>query len=1026
MKLSINTAFHNKTPASKRAYSGGWVALDQSVEQLAEYINAGFAFSAQFEGQYRTSSNFKACDFIAADIDGTMSLNDALADPFISEHATLIYTTPSHGKDGKDRFRIMFETPSTITSAAIWRDALTGLAMRYGADRKATSGAQIFFGSTDCLMFVLGKTLPEAALDELIAEGCLIREAIRRGDPSAAIAGAAVQSRQTVARNLAIRCSDGVGRVLTEIAPGTRVHCPFHMDLHPSAFILESTKGSAGVRCSSCMQTFWIEGAKRPPYNYFAFETETVDLAASLPDPIANRSDTQRDWLFGDPVQIVERSAQVYNQKHLPEIIQARGVALIRSPKGSGKTRLIEKLVQQARLRGESVLLIGHRRTLLRESASRLGLKCYLDDIERHFSSISSPKKALEARRQWSQRRPDYYAVSIDSLAARLPAPRKYDIVIIDECEQVLSHVCSKTIEHPEPILKVLQHYVGTAKTLYMLDADLNTITSGFVRRSRRPLRENGAIDPILQVVNLYRDESRVCEVFESDTDLNSDLLDAARRGKRLFVACNSKRTAEGMADMLTRSVSDIRTLLVTADEKDDPHVLAFLHDVTGEFLKYDVVLASPAIGTGIDITFPNDEQLIDVVYGIFDTRINAHYDVDQQLGRVRNPGAVKVWVSGDQEYFETDTAAIKSELVHTGKAEAAITGFNADGAIVYDEDEPLLNLRADTYAAVRASLNKLRHHFIELKQHNGWTVKVVPASTDDDEPAEKEVGKDIKENWRAQSLLSAAQIDRNRYRELMDQREAGQAIGAAARWEVSRHEIEWFYGQEISEGLVVLDDDGRYREAVERFETLALHRDFGEVEYALAQFWLTSDWRQSFPNKTDWMLDAILIASELVTKDGFDTTVDVSVATLERFISICLDRADSLEIDFKIRLRRNFEKKPVETLNRILEMLGLALVRHRFEKKAGKRTYYYRLVPSLLAKMLSTVQRRKDVKLERSRDDVDQYAVRLARAKKNQQRKKLPAAVIGNLEVGQADGEAVMFEALLAEIDRVERDTRH
>ena len=123
MKLSISAAFHNKTPSVKRAYSDGWVPLDLNSEQLAEYIEAGFAFSAQFEGQHRKSSNFMACDFIAADIDGTMSLDAARADPFISAHATLIYTTPSHGKDGKDRFRILFETPSTIESAAVWRDA---------------------------------------------------------------------------------------------------------------------------------------------------------------------------------------------------------------------------------------------------------------------------------------------------------------------------------------------------------------------------------------------------------------------------------------------------------------------------------------------------------------------------------------------------------------------------------------------------------------------------------------------------------------------------------------------------------------------------------------------------------------------------------------------------------------------------------------------------------------------------------------------------------------------------------------
>ena len=1016
MKLSINTAFHNKVPSGKRAYSDGWVSLNLSSEQLAEYIDAGFAFSAQYEKQHRKSCNFTACDFLAADFDGGMSLEEARSDPFIESYATLIYTTPSHRKDGKDRFRIVFETPTTIESAAVWRDALTGLALRYGADRKATSGAQAFFGSTNCVMLFADNKLTEAALDDLIAEGNLVREAIRRGDCSAAIAGAGIQSRRTVPRDLEIKCQDGVSRVLTDMRPGMRVHCPIHNDQNPSAFIVESKKHSLGVRCSSCMQTFWIEGTKRQPHDFFAFENETVHLASKpIPSPAAGRTEATRDWLFDDPISLVELHARVYNQKHLPDIVQPRGVALIRSPKGSGKTKLIERLVQQARLRGASVLLIGHRRSLLREGASRLGLDCYIDDPERHFVSMKSAKKALEDKRKWSQKRPDYYAVSIDSLAARLPMPRKYDIVIIDECEQVLSHVCSKTIEHPEPILNVLQHYVGTAETLYMLDADLNSITAGFVRRSRKALRANGAIDPTLQVVNLYRDESRVCEIFESRIDLNVDLLAAAEQGKRIFVACNSKRTAQGLEALLKRLVPDIRTLLVTADEKDDPRVHAFLRDVAVEFLKYDVVLASPAIGTGIDITFPNDEQRIDVVYGIFDTRINAHYDIDQQLGRVRNPGAVKVWVSEEEDYFETDPAAIMLELVHTGKAEAAITGFEDNGEIIYDEDEPLLNLRAETYAAVRASLNRLKYYFTELKQHNGWTVKIISAKEEDQEAAEPDTTATPPDEH---SLLAADKITRNRYRELIEQREGGQPIGVLARWEVTRHEIEWFYGEDVSKGLIELDDDGRYRQAVERFESLALHRDFSDVEHALGQFWLTSDWRSAFPNGTEWMLDAILVASQLAIKDGFDANADISVGVLGPFIEICRDRAKSLEIDFGVRLRRNFEKKPVETLNRILAMIGLKLVMHSFTKNAGKRTYYYRLEENSLNTMLNLVQRRKNLKAERAMDDFDRFAAKLARSKQRQRRQKNGHSVFDQVGPAPDAEKSALFEALVAEID--------
>jgi hypothetical protein len=44
---------------------------------------------------------------------------------------------------------------------------------------------------------------------------------------------------------------------------------------------------------------------------------------------------------------------------------------------------------------------------------------------------------------------------------------------------------------------------------------------------------------------------------------------------------------------------------------------------------------------TGIDITFPDGACFVDRVFGFFFSFINTHTDIDQQLSRVRNPGAV-------------------------------------------------------------------------------------------------------------------------------------------------------------------------------------------------------------------------------------------------------------------------------------------------------------------------------------------------------------------------------------------------
>ena len=89
----------------------------------------------------------------------------------------------------------------------------------------------------------------------------------------------------------------------------------------------------------------------------------------------------------------------------------------------------------------------------------------------------------------------------------------------------------------------------------------------------------------------------------------------------------------------------------------------AFIQNVKQEILKYDVVLASPSLGTGVDISFPSDAQLVDVVVGLFVGGVTDHRDIDQQLLRVRNPKQVCVWIDPSKDNLETDYDAIMVDL---------------------------------------------------------------------------------------------------------------------------------------------------------------------------------------------------------------------------------------------------------------------------------------------------------------------------------------------------------------------------
>ena len=132
---------------------------------------------------------------------------------------------------------------------------------------------------------------------------------------------------------------------------------------------------------------------------------------------------------------------------------------MIKSPKGSGKTRSLARLTSGAK----SLLLIGHRRSLIRQSCHQLGLECYLDQDDDYLEDL--PR----------------LGICVDSLA-RVPSKEKYGVVVLDESEQLLGHFLSDTLDRTggpgrDRLFVEFRHRVRSAEKVIALDADLSWIT---------------------------------------------------------------------------------------------------------------------------------------------------------------------------------------------------------------------------------------------------------------------------------------------------------------------------------------------------------------------------------------------------------------------------------------------------------------------------------------------------------------------------------------------------------------------
>jgi hypothetical protein len=202
-----------------------------------------------------------------------------------------------------------------------------------GLRHKRPDGAHLFYGSHGSSPTLLGRELSEEALANLIQLVSELKASKQRGSIKSGVPGTTVRSFRTVPRDQENSCANGASGKLPDLPKGTAVNCPFHDDQRPSAFIVESEKGSAGIHCASCMQTYWIEGRPRQFYDFYWFEKLATAKAADLDArPPSGPEDAAPGALFWEAPHVPVQ-AEVIDSEFLPSFVIPCGVASVRSPR---------------------------------------------------------------------------------------------------------------------------------------------------------------------------------------------------------------------------------------------------------------------------------------------------------------------------------------------------------------------------------------------------------------------------------------------------------------------------------------------------------------------------------------------------------------------------------------------------------------------------------------------------------------------------------------------------------------------
>ena len=975
LKISINrNIIDKKHPVDKRLLSQEFEPFEITPEEFCDVINRGLCFSYHFQYGLRNTKNFICTDILCVDMDGGREIEQVLEDTIVQKYGSIFYTTASHTLD-HHRFRIIFVLPHTINKVQEVKQATRSLALRLGGDPSVSDGARMFYGCKNSLPKLLGNSLSADYLNELIEDGKVVPQSLRNSSKGNLTSN---RSKLRLDLNQTVKTSGNEVVLLKNITKKTTIYCPYHFDKNPSSFVSFNSQNIMYHYCSKCNATRWSKD-NTYGYNFNDFEQSVVNLENKTSSSLQDSSEPQGLQKLFSPIEgkLLVNNVTIQKQKYLKIDIVRDGITFIKSPKGSGKTYFLKGFVQKyvslynSRREYEKdplhknkhyyhkdkrVLLIGHRQSLIGEICNRIGLHSYLDD-----KNISDNEVIKKKER---------YGVCLDSLWK--VQKDQYDLIIIDEVEQVLAHFLSETIGSKRyKIYKIFSRLIKEAKRVIVLDSDIswvsfNTLTSIIEENQQTEVNKSVHIH-----INQYKSENQLIRMYQYDGQIIEEIKKNILAGKRVYISANSKNRIKVLDKMLSELEKSenirIPRLEITSENSKSKEVQQFILSVKTEILKYQVILSSPSLGTGIDITFENNSRKIDHVFGIYETQVNNHFDIDQQLSRVRHPKEISVFVAPRIFNFETELGVVEQDVQNEFLKELSISNFQINQSPSKSELSSFIRLCVRLVSYSRHSMNRLRLNFIKFKEEQGYEIEWV-----DDDNSKSQKGKisyqDSKKELQEEeisNIILAKPLNLYDYLRCKDRMNHLQlSISHKLKFQYKRTSLEFFYIEPVTGELIKQDFNGRFRNEINRFKSVTNIEDLMTYKQ---NYSLDKERKLKTNSIKDYKLSSLLLNEILRNTPIFNGTqfldkIEFCSGDLTAFSKASLIVSTFVEAQLGILTRNDVKIKPAQHLTQILKFVGLKIKKTRTAKVNGKKIYYYKLDTLKLSRVLEIVKRQTEI----------------------------------------------------------------
>ena len=645
-------------------------------------------------------------------------------------------------------------------------------------------------------------------------------------------------------------------------------------------------------------------------------------------------------------------------QRYLPELNLPTQTKLvgIKSPKGTGKTQALTKVVAEAIARKQKVLVIGHRVQLVKELCRRFGLNY----ISQYVSQIKDcPGNANLG-----------YGLCIDSLHSLSQAkfdPEQWSdsLVIIDEVEQVLWHglnssTCKDRRVEILKSLKTLMQNVLVTGQVYIADADLSNIALDYL------ISLSGVdIQPYIVQNTWQGDRDTAWQVYsyqgKSPKKLVSNLETHIQNGGKPFICLSaqkltSKWSTQTLEAYLAQKFPERKILRIDSESLADPSHNAYgcIDKLDAILWQYDIVLASPSIETGISIELSDH---FTTVWAIAQG-IQSENAVRQTISRLRQNVPRHLWcanysfnkigngstsipalLSSSQRFTQLNIRLLQqSDFSYLDDLD---TGFQAESLLCWAKmavryNAGAINYRNSILAGLKgeghqiADASEVKFAELENKAENSLVEAITEIST---------------QNYLAEcdAIANSPGLDSRQYQNL--RKKLIKSI--SDRRQLKKYELQQRYHLPITPKLVSLNDEGWY-EKIRLHYFLTLGRPYlADRDTQVARKLLEQGNGSLFiPDFNNSQLGASIGTLELL---GIPILLQDqrelrnSDRDLQALGKIALQNRAEIKTILNVGLAKNYT--PVTVVSRLLAKIGCKIKCVRYESVNKKRVRVYKIL---------------------------------------------------------------------------------